>query len=154
MISARTDARALFAGLSAVVIDEVHAFAADDRGAHLASLLERLVTLSGRDIQRIGLSATVGNAQVIGEWLQGSSQRPFRLVDPPQAKPNRDLRLELCGDIAEVAAGIGQIARGKKSLVFVESRSKAEKVAHALTGRGVDVFIHHSSVSRDQRALA
>lgn len=154
MISERTDAKALFEGLSAVIIDEVHAFAADDRGAHLASLLERLVTMTGRDIQRIGLSATVGNPLVIGEWLQGSSKRPFRLVDPPKAKAVRDLRLDLCADISEAATAIGQIARGKKSLVFVESRSKAEKVAHALAGTGVEVFIHHSSVSRADRTLA
>lgn len=154
MISERTDAKALFAGLSAVIVDEVHAFAADDRGAHLASLLERLVALTGRDIQRIGLSATVGNPHVIGEWLQGSSERPFRLVDPPKSKAARDLRLDLCADIAEAASAIGQIARGKKSLVFVESRSKAEKVAHALAGTGVEVFIHHSSVSRADRTLA
>jgi ATP-dependent Lhr-like helicase len=154
MISARTDAKALFEGLSVVIVDEVHAFAADDRGAHLASLLERLVALAGRDIQRIGLSATVGNPHVIGKWLQGSSQRPFRLVDPPQAKVVRDLRLDLCADIGEAAAAIGQIARGKKSLVFVESRSKAEKVAHALSGTGIEVFIHHSAVSRADRTLA
>ena len=154
MISAKTDARAIFEGLSAVIVDEVHAFAGDDRGAHLASLLERLVTMCGRDVQRIGLSATVGNPQVIGEWLQGSSQRPFRLVDPPRPKATRDLRLDLCGDIAEAAVRIGQLARGKKSLVFVESRSKAEKVAHALAGTGVEVFIHHSSVSRADRTLA
>ena len=154
MISARTDARAIFEGLSAVVIDEVHAFAADDRGAHLASLMERLVSMCGRDLQRIGLSATVGNPLVIGEWLQGSSRRPFRLVDPPRPKVDRGLRLDLCADIAEAAAGIGQLARGKKSLVFVESRSKAEKVAHALAGTGVEVFIHHSSVSRADRTLA
>ncbi|MEO7889580.1 MAG: DEAD/DEAH box helicase [Vicinamibacterales bacterium] len=154
MISARTDARAIFEGLSAVVVDEVHAFAADDRGAHLASLMERLVSMCGRDVQRIGLSATVGNPQVIGEWLQGSSQRPFRLVDPPRPKASRSLRLDLCQDIAEAAAGIGQLARGKKSLVFVESRSKAERVAHALAGTGVEVFIHHSSVSRADRTLA
>ncbi len=154
MISERTDARAIFEGLSTVIIDEVHAFAADDRGAHLASLLERLVALAGRDVQRIGLSATVGNPLVIGEWLQGSSRRPFRLVDPPKAKATRDLRLDLVADIGEAAAAIGQIARGKKSLVFVESRSKAEKVAHALSGTGVEVFIHHSSVSRADRTLA
>ena len=154
MISARTDARAIFEGLSAVVIDEVHAFAADDRGAHLASLMERLVAMCGRDVQRIGLSATVGNPQVIGEWLQGSSERPFRLVDPPRPKAERGLRLHLCADIGEAAAGIGPLARGKKSLVFVESRSKAEKVAHALAGTGVEVFIHHSSVSRADRTLA
>jgi ATP-dependent Lhr-like helicase len=154
MISARMDARAVFEGLSTVVIDEVHAFAGDDRGAHLASLLERLVALCGRDFQRIGLSATVGNPLVIGEWLQGSSRRPFRLVDPPRPKADRDLRLDLCAEIGEAVAGIAQVARGKKSLVFVESRSKAEKVAHALSGTGVEVFIHHSSVSRSDRALA
>jgi len=154
MISARTDARAIFEGLSAVVIDEVHAFAADDRGAHLASLMERLVSMCGRDVQRIGLSATVGNPQVIGEWLQGSSKRPSRLVDPPRPKVDRSLRLDLCADIREAAAGIAQLACGKKSLVFVESRSKAEKVAHALAGTGVEVFIHHSSVSRADRTIA
>jgi ATP-dependent Lhr-like helicase len=154
LISERTDARALFANLSTVVIDEVHAFAADDRGAHLAAILERLVWLCGRDIQRVGLSATVGNPHVIGEWLQGSSGRPFRLVDPPKARVERELRVDLCGDLDEVAKGIANIARGKKSLVFVESRSKAERVAQTLDGSGVEVFIHHSSVSRADRALA
>lgn len=154
MISARTDARALFEGLSTVVIDEVHAFAGDDRGAHLASLLERLVAFCGRDIQRIGLSATVGNPHVIGEWLRGSSTRLFRLVDAPRPKLARELHVDLCADVADAALGIGQLARGKKSLVFVESRAKAEKVGHALVGTGVEVFIHHSSVSREDRALA
>lgn len=154
MISAKTDARALFKNLSAIVIDEVHAFAGDDRGAHLASLLERLQQLCGRDIQRIGLSATVGNPAVIGQWLQGSSERPFRLVDPPKGAPQRDLKVEFCADLDHAAIGITALARGKKSLVFVESRAKAEKVALAISGAGVEVFIHHSSVSRADRTLA
>ena len=62
--------------------------------------------------------------------------------------------MDLCTDIAEAAVGIGKLARGKKSLVFVESRSKAETVAHALAGTGIEVFIHHSSVSRADRAFA
>lgn len=154
LISERTDAKALFQGLSAVVIDEVHAFAGDDRGAHLAAILERLVVLCERDVQRIGLSATVGNPLVIGDWLRGSSKRAFRLVDPPKAKAARDLHIDYCDDLAQAALGISHIARGKKSLVFVESRSKAEHVAQALTGSGVEVFIHHSSVSRADRTLA
>src|SRR5690242_3926588 len=51
----------LFAGLRALVVDEAHAFAADDRGWHLLALLQRLRRLAGRDVQRLGLSATVGN---------------------------------------------------------------------------------------------
>jgi ATP-dependent Lhr-like helicase len=154
MISERTDVKALFGGLRTVIVDEVHAFAADDRGAHLAAILERLVHIVGRDIQRIGLSATVGNPQVIGQWLQGSSARPFRLVDPPKGAPNRQLSIDFVNDLGEAAAGITAIARGKKSLVFVESRARAEKVAHSLAGSGVEVFIHHSSVSRAERQLA
>ncbi len=153
-ISAKTDARALFAGLSAVVIDEVHAFAADDRGAHLAALMERLTSLCDRDVQRIGLSATVGNPAVIGQWLQGSSARPFRLVDPPRPKAARRLHVDFRDGVPEAASAISSLTRGKKSLVFVESRSRAEQVSQAMTGTGVEVFIHHSAVSRADRTLA
>src|SRR5436190_20450225 len=71
LISKKTDARQLFASLEMVIVDEVHAFAGDDRGAHLAAILERLTRFCGRDLQRIGLSATVGNPLLIGQWLQG-----------------------------------------------------------------------------------
>ncbi len=154
MISERTDARALLAGLQVVVIDEVHAFAGDDRGAHLAALLERLVQLVGRDVQRLGLSATVGNPQVIGQWMQGSSRRKFRLVDPPREPVARQLVVDSCAELDEAAHGIAKLALGKKSLVFVESRARAEKVAQSLTGEGVEVFIHHSSVARAEREHA
>ena len=154
MISSKTDAKALFANLEVVVVDEVHAFAGDDRGAHLASLIERLAIFAERDIQRIGLSATVGNPLLIGEWLRGSSKRPFKLVDPPKTPPTRELVLDYRNDTGEVARVIAPMARGKKSLVFVESRARAEEVAHSLAGSGVEVFIHHSAVSRHDRTLA
>jgi ATP-dependent helicase Lhr and Lhr-like helicase len=154
LISKRTDARALFANLSVVIIDEVHAFAADDRGAHLVSILERLSRFCGRDIQRIGLSATVGNPREIGNWLRGSSERRFSLIDPPKPPAQRELRVEFYDDIGLAAPAIASLARGKKSLVFVESRAGAENVVRALKGRDVEVFIHHSSVSRADRALA
>jgi ATP-dependent helicase Lhr and Lhr-like helicase len=154
MISERTDARALLAGLQTVIIDEVHAFAGDDRGAHLAALLERIVQFVERDVQRVGLSATVGNPHVIGQWMQGSSVRPYRLVDPPRGPAARALTVDACADLEEAARGVAQLGRGRKSLVFVESRARAERVAQALQGSGVEVFIHHSSVSRAEREQA
>ena len=154
LISQRTDARALFARLEVVVVDEVHAFAADDRGAHLAALLERLTRFCGRDLQRIGLSATVGNPDEVGRWLQGSSGRTMQVIDPPRPASKPDLRLDLCADLDDLALGVARLARGRKSLVFVESRAQAEKTAQALAGRGVDVFVHHSSVSRADRQRA
>jgi ATP-dependent Lhr-like helicase len=154
LVGQKNDARRLFAGLSVVVVDEVHAFAADDRGAHLVSLLERLAHFCGRDLQRIGLSATVGNPEEIGRWLQGSSKRPFRLVDPPRPALARDLAIELFEDAGGVAKAAAQLGRGRKSLVFVETRGEAERIAGAMQGLGVDVFVHHSAVSRADRQAA
>jgi ATP-dependent Lhr-like helicase len=154
MISEKTDAQALFRGLGVVIVDEVHAFAGDDRGAHLVSLLERLSAFCGRDVQRIGLSATVGNPDEIGRWLQGSSARPYRRVDPPRAAGERDLRVEYVEDDEHAARTASALGRGKKSLVFVESRAQAEGIAAKMAGAGVEVFIHHSAVSREERELA
>jgi ATP-dependent Lhr-like helicase len=154
LISQKADARALFAGLSAVIIDEIHAFAADDRGAHLVSILERLSRFCGRDIQRIGLSATVGNPDEIGRWLHGSSKRAYRRIDPPRPPSTRDIRVDFVDGVVGVASEAARLGQGKKSLVFVESRGQAEKVAAAMAGRGVEVFVHHSAVSRADRQEA
>ncbi len=82
LVSTLTKPRELFADLHAVVVDEVHAFAGDDRGWHLLAVLERLSHLAGRPLQRIGLSATVGNPDGLLTWLQGSGagNRPAVVV--------------------------------------------------------------------------
>ena len=84
LISLKVEHGALFAGVRAIVVDEVHAFAGDDRGWHLLAVLERLTRVAGRPIQRIGLSATVGNPDELLGWLQGSGrgQRPGVVVAP------------------------------------------------------------------------
>ena len=61
LVSRRTDHANLFANVRAVVVDEIHAFAGDDRGWHLLAVLDRVSHLCACDLQRVGLSATVGN---------------------------------------------------------------------------------------------
>jgi len=63
LVSTNVDHRAFFSGVQALVVDEVHAFAGDDRGWHLLAVLERLQRIVGRPVHRIGLSATVGNPE-------------------------------------------------------------------------------------------
>ena len=75
LVSSRIDHRQFFRGVQAVVIDELHAFAGDDRGWHLLSVLSRIGRLAGRDIQRVGLSATIGNPAEMLRWLSGGSER-------------------------------------------------------------------------------
>ena len=83
LVSASIRHDRLFAGVRAVVVDEVHAFAGDDRGWHLLALLQRIGRLAGRDLQRIGLSATVGNPDELLAWLSAGSDRPRRVIRPP-----------------------------------------------------------------------
>ncbi len=154
LVSSRVPAAKLFADLRVVVIDEVHALAGTDRGAHLMSVLERIVRLSGRDVQRVGLSATVGNPDAILRWLQGTSERQGRVVDPPKVKAARDLAVHLTQELPEMAARAAEIAAGKKSLFFCQSRAMTERVAERMRTHGVDVFVHHSSVAQEERAEA
>lgn len=154
LISAKVPSKRLFAELRAVVIDEVHAFASDDRGAHLVSLLERLTRFCGRDVQRIGLSATVGNPEEILGWLQGTSQRPGRFVDPPKANANPALHIDYVATLNNAAKVIKAMHPGAKRLVFVDSRRRVEQLGEALQGEGVDTYVTHSSLSADERRQA
>ncbi len=154
LVSQRVDAAALFSDLRMIVIDEVHAIAGTDRGAHLMSVIERIRRLSKHDIQRAGLSATVGNPAVILDWLRGTSERDGVVVDPPKNPSRRQLLIVHEPDQTGIAAAAAQLARGGKSLFFCQSRAMAETVAESMRRAGTTVFVHHSAVSREERHLA
>lgn len=154
LLSPRVPAEKLFADLRMVVIDEVHAVAGTERGAHLMSVLERLRKCTPNDIQRVGLSATVGNPQQILEWLQGTSAREGVVVDPPKVAARRDLRVSLHEHLVDLAAEAGRRAAGAKSLFFCQSRALTEAVAERMREQGTEVFVHHGSVSKEERHAA
>lgn len=154
LTSAGVDHHRLFADLRAIVIDEVHALAGSDRGAHLLSVLERICALSRQDVQRIGLSATVGNPAAILGWLQGSSQRPGQIVNPPPVPNRKEIRIYWRESVSAMAQAASQVAMGHKSLLFCQSRALAESMAAQLQQTGTEIFIHHSSVALEERSLA
>ena len=154
LVSSRSPVARLFKDLRLIVIDEVHALAGTDRGAHLMSVIERLAPSSQNDIQRVGLSATVGNPDQILAWLKGSSKREGVVVDPPKNPAKRDLFIALHDGIASLAGEAANRAAGKKSLFFCQSRALTETVAERMRGRSIDVFVHHSSVSLEERKAA
>jgi ATP-dependent helicase Lhr and Lhr-like helicase len=154
LVSARVDINKLFADLRIVVVDEVHALAGSDRGAHLISVIERLARISEHDVQRVGLSATVGNPDAILTWLQGTSNRPGRVVDPPKQVGRRQLLVAHRGSLEELSRDAARVARGQKSLFFCQSRATTEAVAEHMRRAGTTVFVHHSAVSREERQLA
>lgn len=154
LVSAKVPTARLFADLRFVVIDEVHAMAGLDRGAHLMSVIERLSRFTDNDVQRIGLSATVGNPDAILGWLRGTSKREGVVIDPPKPPTRRDLQVYLDASISALADRAAAKAKGHKSLFFCESRALTEIIADKVRDRGTDVFVHHSSVSLEERELA
>jgi ATP-dependent Lhr-like helicase len=154
LVSQRVDEARLFGDLRMVVIDEVHALAGSDRGAHLMSVLERIARLSRHDVQRVGLSATVGNPDAILHWLQGSSKRQGQVVDPPKPTSRRQLLVVHRPELRLLARDAARMALGQKSLFFCQSRSTTEKVAETMRRAGTTVFVHHSAVSKEERLLA
>ncbi|MEV4210038.1 DEAD/DEAH box helicase [Micromonospora sp. NPDC049662] len=162
LVSRNVDHRAFFAGLRTVVVDEVHAFAGDDRGWHLLAVLERLTHLIGRPIQRIGLSATVGNPDRLLTWLQGSGAgvRAGRVIAPdlPVAvtataatPPPGEIELDFVGSLQNAATVLAGLHSGEKRLVFCESRQAVEQLGSLLRERGITTFLSHASLSADER---
>jgi ATP-dependent Lhr-like helicase len=157
LVSTRVTPEQMFGDVRAVVVDEVHAFAGDDRGWHLLAVLERLAEVAGRPVQRVGLSATVGNPVDLLAWLQGSGRapRPASVVSPAAA-PGCDPELELdyVGSVRNAATVIAALHQGEKRLVFADSRRTVEALAVELRGRGTTTFVSHSSLSADERRQA
>ena len=85
-------ARNTLAGVTTVIVDEIHNLAATKRGAHLAVSLERLDALLTKPAQRIGLSATVENPEAVARFLGGV--QPVTIMSRPVAK-EWDLRLSV-----------------------------------------------------------
>lgn len=158
LVSTLANPRTLFADVRAIVVDEVHAFAGDDRGWHLLGVLERISRLSGRPLQRIGLSATVGNAPDLLQWLQGSNKlRGIRsTVVAPDGKSIAipEIQLDYVGSDLNAAKVISALHRGEKRLVFADSRRTVEKVSLGLRELGTQTFVSHSSLSVDARRQA
>ena len=142
--------RAMLRGVHTVIVDEVHTLARDKRGSHLALSLERLdavVAESGGHLQRIGLSATQRPLDVVARLLSGvhDDRPPTVIVDCGHAR-NLDVAIELPDSELEAVASGGQfgdildrIAAHTKdhrtTLIFVNTRKMAERVAHQLAER-------------------
>ncbi len=161
---------ALLGNVRFVLIDEVHAFATDPRGAQLVSLLQRLEATMRRPILRVALSATIGNPATVAQWLQsprpdapditvleeaGPKQRELHagLIAvtrrPGESKEERERR-----ERERIRDVVARHVAGRRSIVFVTSRAEAETLTVDLRVLGIDALIHHGSLSVELRRAA
>jgi ATP-dependent Lhr-like helicase len=151
-----------------VIVDEVHEVVTDKRGCQLSIGLERLQELTGREFQRIGLSATIGNPELVAKFLVGTGQAA--VVIKAEAPKGLDVRIESPQPTSEdskvadrilISAGsVGRIRRlfdlieaHKSTLVFTNTREHAEALTsriHALKP-SLKAGVHHGSLSREVR---
>ncbi len=165
--------RTMLRAARTVIVDEIHSVAGNKRGSHLALTLERLESLAGqeRPLQRIGLSATQRPVEAVARLLVGAGADRSRADGSPRCaivdsghRRDLDLALELPDDelgavasaeqMAEILDKIaGHVQQHRTTLVFVNTRRMAERVAHQLgerLGEG-HVSAHHGSLSKDRR---
>ena len=155
--------RELLRSVRTVIVDEIHAIADDKRGSHLALSLERLEALTGCHPTRIGLSATQQPIERIGQFLSGS-ERPLPTIVQVAQRREFDLSVEVpASELGAVASNemwdeiykrmAEMVQQHRSTLIFVNTRRLAERVAHALgglLGEGA-VASHHGSLSRLRR---
>jgi ATP-dependent Lhr-like helicase len=155
-------------GVMWVVIDEIHELATDKRGIQLALALERLEYLTGRSFQRIGLSATVGEEEKVGQFLVGTNRSvtvaksgELRQVQigiqyvTPNSEDTKDAeKFGLPPTTIARSKRIGEIISDKRStLVFTNTREQAEAVGSQLRALKPElpIRVHHGSLSREIR---
>src|SRR3984885_10657691 len=166
--------RSMLRSTRTVIVDEIHSVAGNKRGSHLALTLERLAHVAEEPVQRVGLSATVRPISAVARLLVGAGRDRddpdgsprCAIVDSGHRRP-LDLALEMPDDelgavptgeqMAQILDRIAEHVTGHRTtLVFVNTRSMAERVAHQLGERlgselGGFVAAHHGSLSKARR---
>src|SRR5437867_122807 len=158
-------AREMLRTVRTAIVDEIHAVARDKRGSHLALSLERLEQLTGRHLQRIGLSATQKPIEDVAAFLSGT-RHPTpgpRIIDSGHTR-TLDLAIEIPSSPLEAVMAaevwdeiyerlVQLILEHRTTLVFVNTRRLAERLTLHLSERlGADqVTSHHGSLSKEKR---
>ena len=188
LLHKHADITRLFGDLRFIVIDEVHSLLRGDRGGQTLCLIERLSKLAGVTPRRIGLSATIGDPQATGNFLSSGTGRGtiiplienkgikwrlsmehFYMHGPQSAEdkkfdgalPVLDAKTDTAPKNADPGMGyIFEHTRGKKCLIFVNSREECEAVTTTLrqyceANSELDRFlIHHGNLSASYRETA
>jgi len=177
-----TSMSSLLANLRYVVIDELHAFIGSERGKQLQSLLHRIERVIGHRLPRVGLSATLGDMALAGEFLRPGGADVVEMIVAKsgglalkvlikgyvETSPRIDetgfetpqLEDTVPGSTLQVAEHLYQILRGSHNLVFPNSRSAVERYADLLRRTCEresvpnEFWAHHGSLSKEFREEA
>lgn len=156
---------ARFQNLTCVVIDEFHAFIGRERGQQLLSLLSRVEELLDRQLPRIALSATIGDAKIALKALRPGGDFPGQHLHSDGAELDLHLALKTFAPALKAPVPFSNLAaeelyqrlRGDSHLVFANSRRTVEEISDQLRSMSErdhvpnEFLPHHGSLSKDER---
>src|SRR5438046_1547714 len=164
--------RRMLASTRTVIVDEIHAMVGSKRGVHLALSLERLASLAGRRLTRVGLSATQKPVEEVARFLVGrrhllaDGAADCTIIDSGHVR-ERDLELEIpalpleavmSGEVwTQIYDRLAElVSEHRTTLVFVNTRRQAERIARHLSERLGEqhVTAHHGSMAKESRLSA
>ncbi|SFC37935.1 ligase-associated DNA damage response DEXH box helicase [Tropicimonas isoalkanivorans] len=160
LLTSYEDAPKMFAGLSRVVLDEIHALSESKRGDQLMLALAQLEKFAP-GLRRVGLSATVDDPESIGRFMARHPD-PVEILqaDPGPAPDIAMLETDTPppwaggGGVHAIPAVLEQVRRHRTTLIFHNTRAQAEIFFHHLwlaNEEGLPIGIHHGSLAREQR---
>ena len=160
--------RKMLSSVNTVIVDEIHAMLGSKRGSHLTLSLERLQELSDQKLVRIGLSATQKPIERTAKFLTGKDnkrntyphcniidvghKRKMELaIEVPDSPLTAVMAAEIWGEVYEKLVDL--ILKHQTTLIFVNTRRLAERLAHNLTQKLGNEFVtaHHGSMSKEHR---
>ncbi|UFN49701.1 ligase-associated DNA damage response DEXH box helicase [Roseomonas sp. OT10] len=156
------EARSMFGGLRAAIVDEAHALAGTKRGDQLALCLSRLQALAP-GLRRVGLSATVAHPQALREWISPTARAEDAVLVQGSggAEPELDLvlpegHLPWGGHMGLASAPeiYRRIGQARVTIVFVNTRAQSELIFQALwriNDDNLPIGLHHGSLEIEQR---
>lgn len=155
--------RAALTTVNTIIVDEIHELINSKRGSQLSVGIERVKKLIGKNVQIIGLSATVSNKEEVANWLsdkcevvnvEGDKKYEIEIIKPKITDEDKELaqKLHTNPSIARNLKLIADIVKEHKSIIFVNTRELAENISSRLAMMNIkEIGVHHSSLSKDSR---
>ena len=147
-----------FKTIKYVIIDEVHELIFSKRGYQLLVLLERLKQLTNRSLQRVCLSATIANVELVAEVFGGSDGKLKVIRASEKRKHEFEVKLVIPSTREEIenpfiagARLVSECINDKKSLIFVNSRYSSERLKAEIEKRSIPIGVHHGSIGLEER---
>lgn len=145
----------IFKNLKYIIIDEIHYFADSDRGVQLNSILNRISKYFTNEVVTIGLSATVGNPELISEWIDTEHPANVVKVEGKSKVLYKIISLDQDSDDDNPFDYVDILKPyvNDKVLIFTKSKFLAESIHYKLKRQLKldNIFIHHGSISKEVR---